>query len=453
VPRKLCRKPHQGPFRWNTAGPSDYRLYYEYMRDLFVFLQGPAGFTREEVEGWRFQLLREPDNHEVWDPKETGHSLAGPNLEEYKVLYDHTLAAMRAAGLRVNLAFGNLMVAHPGAWIFKESWAEALCRHLADTAGNRAPGLLRLPRIRGPEDTLLFSFTAYGGHHTQTEDDPRRLGILTERFRAIVRAHFPRNPLEITVGEGNLFGRQLHHRSDGSELGAAWTAAIYKVALDHGLSRYQQWGFTSAPHASLFREYDGLPGGPYNVTQMFRRLAGGRRLAVTPVPSAKLKAPAYADAIAAAGPDSSLKVILFHYRPERGVGDPLDIALHVHRALPGRVYEVRHLRVDKDRGHYLNQWHRDLRAAGQELQVPWDACMEYQFNVEQWKLWLKRKDAYRGLARLQGHPSDSLTRVRADAAGRLRKRLALPPNSVSLLELAPLKPLDPAPGTARQEAP
>lgn len=440
VPRALCRKPAQGPFGWNTAGPADHRKNHDYMRDLFLFLQGPAGFTRDEVAGWKFQLYREPDNHEVWDPKEAGHSLAGSNLEEFKILYDHTLAAMRAAGLRNNLAFGNLMVAYPGVWIFKDSWIEPLCRHLADTAGNRAPGLLKLPRISSPDDTLLFSFTAYGGHHTQLEDDPRALARITTRFRAIVRGYFPRNPLEITVGEGNLFSRQLHHRSDGSELGAAWTAGIYKISQDVGLVRYQQWGFASATHASRYNEHGGIQGGPYNVVQMYRKLETGKRLSVVLDPRDPLAAPAYADAIAALSPDSVIRVLIFHYHPERGGGRPLPIALDATGVITGRDYIVRHFRVDKDQGQYLNRWHQDLKAAGETLQIPFDACMEYQFTPTQWLVWHRHRADYQGLALLSTLPTDSLTTLRSDARGRLRKNVTLPPNSVSLLEFRPATP-------------
>ncbi|MDB5105732.1 MAG: Beta-xylosidase [Fibrobacteres bacterium] len=434
VPRLLCApgKGEPGPFGWAVDAPTDYREYHRYIKGIFTYLIASRRFTAAEMGGWGFQLMREPDNFQSWNPAGK-KKLADPgNLLAYERLYDCTLAGMRDAGITANLALGNLMIPEPGIMGSKSSWTEPLLAWLASEKDNRCPERLVLPRIRSTRDTLDFSFTAYGGDDGQMGFDPRELATLAGHFRDAAIRHFPRNPIRISIGEGNLIVKRLLHRSEGSELGAAWNAAIYKISMDAGLHRYQQWGFVSARHISQFLEHGGLPSAPYNVIGMLGRMEGQPRREVRWIGETGSDGASYIDALASKGADGSLRLFAFHYRAGGGRASTDSIDVLLTGLEPDRQYTVVRYLIDSSHANYIPAFEKDLRGKRLSLETR-DACMEYQFNAAQRAVWDANKEKYRQLATLRADADPRM--LKADAQSRARFRVPLPPNSVVLLEL------------------
>ncbi|MBW8890330.1 MAG: hypothetical protein JF616_21460 [Fibrobacteres bacterium] len=438
VPAALSpgRVSRPGNFQWNVAGPSDAEAHYRYLKALFAYVRDSLGIPPAEVGKWGWQLGREPDNRDTWDPRHADRHADMGNLEEYEKLYDCSAAALRDAGLGT-LQPGNLVLPFAGALGFSsDSWTAPLLDFLAH-GPNRCPEHLQLPRFRPGRDTLLFQFSAYGGNTgSQIGHDPRQLARMIDRLRWIAERRFPDVPVRLNVAEGNYFeeGSPLLNRSDGTARGAAWNAGVWKEALDEGLSRYQQWGFVSSDHISRFSEHGGLASAPANVAAMYLRMQGERRA------SAALKRGffdgmgGWLDAIAS-GSDSVRHILVFRFDREAGARGSEEVEISAKGLSPGRAYAVRHFRVDREHSSYLEAWQRDMAAAGLSVPAPDDACMEFQFGDAHRRLWEAKRGEYARRARLAGPAEDSLSVLRADAGGTILKRLVMEANSVSLLEI------------------
>lgn len=445
-PEALCGRgkvPRKGAFDFHVEAPRDsaaYERYFGFIRDLFAYLQGPGMFSRAEVASWRYQLHREPDNRDAFDPAGEGKHMDPRNLEEYKRLYDYTVAGMRASGVETALALGNLAVPHDGIYGLTGTWAAPLMDWLASGAPSRCPHL-KGPRLRAG-DTLYFSFSAYA--LSQMSLDPRDLGPMVRKVRGLALQRFPRNPVLITVGEGNIHYDDDSHRGDATELGAAWNAALVKIAHDEGLHRFQQWGFTSAPHISLFEEHGGLKPPAYNVLRMYRMMQGGRlipaRAGQPQGPMAKAgagpgkAAGPYVDAIAVRRAGGEVMVLCFRFDADREARDGGPVMVTVKGLPPSRPCAVTEYRVDRDHGNYYTLWRRD-NGARPLARGKYDALMEYQFTPEQKALWEANRERYRTATALV--PTDPGSAHAATAAdGSYSLRIDLPPNSVALLRVA-----------------
>ena len=436
VPLALCpsrAKPRIGIFELGVEGPGDsaaYSKYFAFVKALFTYLQGPGYFTKAELETWGYQLLREPDNPEVWDPAGSKKMLDPANLGEYKKLYDWTLAGMRAAGLRLNLAFGNLAVPYPGNIGQSGCWMEPLCRWVVSDSVSACPRL-SLPRI-DTSRVMKVGFTAYGC--CQLGSDPDNLAVAMRQVHAAVSPWFKRGNLIISVGEGNLALSAGNNRSDGTERGAAWNAAIYKNGLDYGLHRFQQWGFSSGGHLSEFEDGRGLMSPSFNVVRMFRMMEGDTRLEAS-VPDRKEADGARVNGLAARDSNGALRLLVYHYQADFRAGSSKTVTLDVRGLKPAQRYLATHYRVDKTRGNYFRRWMADLgsqRMAGDSL----DALVGFQLTPDQRVIWDKHRSEYSRLSDL-AKAQDSTFEAKASRTGIWSRRVVLPPNSVSLFVLVP----------------
>lgn len=427
------RKSRPGAFEWNVSGPADGEAHYRYLKALFAYVRDSLGIPPAEVKRWGWQLGREPDNKDSWNPRRSDRHADPGNLADYERLYDCSLAALRESGLGI-LQPGNLAIPVPNPHgVVSDAWTSPLLDFLAHGV-NQCPEHLSLPRFRPGLDTLVLGFSGYGGAPgTQIGADPRGLAALADRLRWMAGQRFPGTIVRLVVAEGNYMEPGIGlHRSDGTARGAAWNAGIWKLSLDEGLERYQQWGFVSADHISRFMEGGGLPSAPANVAEMYRRMQGETRAAAGLRREGADTAFGWMDAIAS-GADSIRHVLVFRFDPQGRGSRTLEI--NAKGLTPGRAYAIRHLRVDAEHSSYLEAWQRELRATGLPLASPDDACMEFQFRDAQRKLWEEKKGANGVRARLGPAGGDSLTRTRADSRGMIRKRLSMDPNSVSLLEI------------------
>lgn len=434
VPAALSpgRKPRLDTFEWNVLGPTDYDAWYRHIRMVFTYLHQSGKFTRAEMTRWGYQLLREPDNKEAWNPRHADAHAAPGNLDEYQRLYDCTLAGLRDAGLAVNLSPGNLMVPYAGVAGFKDAWTVPLFEWLASDAG-RCPEHPAWPRFLPTADTLEIGFTAYGGSGGQIGKDPKNLGTLVDRFRFIAAQRLP-VPVRISVGEGHLNGSRLHMRGEGTAAGAAWLASIFKASLDEGLRRYQTWGFVSADHISKFAEHGGLQPASAHVVAMTDRMSGGLRMQASVRRGFLARLGSEMEAVASRSGDAlRILVVRRGTGSRQGSQETADILAAGLR--PGRKYSVRHFRVDARHSSYMETWHEELAARDLDLPSMSDACMEHQFGPAHQAAWERLKPKLNALARLMPMSGDSLSWLLSDSSGRAAKRIRLPPDAVSLLEL------------------
>lgn len=398
TPEDLSDSPgEKGAFDANIGAPVNYELYHEFIESLFSHLVNRYG--RETVEDWNFRLMTEPDNTDWWKAGRT----------EYQKLYDYTLAAARSVAPGIVIDVGNLMT--PTG---RDAWTEHLSLWIS---GNSNP---LLPESV-PRHIRRFGFSCYA--RGQMGMDPRDLGLMAEEIRdaAPELGDFP-----LSVDEGMILKDEEGKRlwlGDGSELGAAWNAAIVKQCLEHDIERYVQWGF----------EVDGVKSPSYNVMLMLERMLGGMEIEVR-MGGMKPPSSSYLDAIAVRDEKGDLRILVFHYRPDRtGLGTQrVKIEL---KGLEGR-YTLRHWRVDYNHSNYFTTWLEDSKDvvrldSGSGSGSIWDLAVTNVLGKDGWVLWNTRKDAYMEIDDLEMlEPEEEVS-----ITGIFTKDIEMPPNSVSLFEL------------------
>jgi hypothetical protein len=475
-------------FFYSVEAPksANYEKYYLYVKALFFFLQGKDAngtalasptvkYTLSELNSWRFQLGREPDNIYSFNPanlpatvdkdlvqnfNNAPDSYGNLNLEAYKKLYDYTLAGMRAAGLTQSLSIANLMAPADGVksagglLISQHTWMKHLAAFLVGkdpSPRNYCPAHLTLPRVNSSQ-TLWFGFSAYGG---DVFWEPSQLKSITSKFMANVTASIT-NKLEVTVGEGNLSPGEADNRSDATERGGAWNAGVFIKAHEAGLFRYQQWGFTSASHISKWYTPDGVPGAPWSVVQLLSRMEGQTRVtsATTLLTTSPKIAGDEVGAMASRGPENRYFVILYDFN--RNLFPTTDNRVeNVDVVIDGldknSDYRIVHYRIDNRQGTYYNRWKAllgsNVLCADKNVPVAYDALMEHLWvssdncatlstQVTAYGPWLDNRNDFRNQAQPGVFADENLSTVTTNSSGTFTKRITLYPNSVSFLEIA-----------------
>ncbi len=283
-----------------------------------------------------------------------------------------------------------------------------------------------------PRQARRVSFSCYA--RGQMGTDPRELATIVQGVRQLVTPHL--GNVLVSVDEGQiLFDEQGRYLwlGDGTELGAAWNAAIFKVALDVDLERYVQWGYTSGERKSP----------TYNVIEMYRMIEGGSLLETSWTGTPAVPG-SYVDGLAARLPGGKTGVILFVYQENRNTTGDQPVAVQVSGLAPASRYTLEHYRVDRDHSNFFTQWLQDsaqaniqLHPAGGREPSPYDMAvpMLLSSNDGGLQFWNNHQAAYDALDDLE--LLEPASQVVTDENGSVTILVTLPQNAVSLLLLTP----------------
>ncbi len=398
TPEAMSDSPgEQGAFDANVGAPVNYDEYNDYIEALFSHLVQRYGLER--VESWGYRLMTEPDNTDWWK-----HGRL-----EYQKLYDYTLAAARSAAPGIVIDPGNLMTP-----VGRDSWFPHLSRWIATGQNAIVPGAV-------PRSIEQLGLSCYA--RGQMGMDPRELGEIVREIRGQIDGL---DDVGISVDEGMILSDEEGKRlwlGDGTELGAAWNAAIIKVCLDNDVVRFVQWGFLT----------DGVKSPSYNVISMFEKILGQAMLR-TKVRSSNVPSSSYLDALSCIDEGGSIRIILFHYAPDRHLTFDAEVKLKVGGMAPG-TYQVRHWRVDRDHSNFFSQWLEDSEDiirldVGSGSGSKWDLAATNVLGKQGWELWNSRKEAY-----LEMDDLEMIDGGQVQLEGDFSTDIVLPANSVSLVEL------------------
>jgi xylan 1,4-beta-xylosidase len=398
TPEAMSDSPgEKGAFDANVGAPVDHDVYSGYIEALFEHLVGRYGLER--VQSWGYRLMTEPDNTDWWR-----HGRL-----EYQKLYDYTLAAARSAAPGLVIDPGNLMIP-----VGRETWFPHLSRWISTGQNALVPGAL-------PRSISQLGLSCYA--RGQMGMDPRELGEIVQEIRGQIEGL---DDVAISVDEGMILfdedGRRLW-LGDGTELGAAWNAALIKVCLDNDVKRFVQWGFQT----------DGVNSPSCNVLCMFETILG-QTLLKTKVRRSNLPSGSYLDALSCMDGEGNVRMILFHYAPDRYLTFDAEVKLSVDGMAPG-LYQVRHWRVDRDHSNFFSQWLADSEDiirldVGSGSGSKWDLAATNVLGKEGWELWNSRKEAY-----LEMDDLEMIDGRQVQLEGDFVMDIVLPANSVSLVEL------------------
>ncbi len=417
TPDCLTTTPKTGGFSVNTQPPAREDLYSEYITKLFACLVDRYGRVR--VMNWKFRLMTEPDNTSWW---------TGDGIKGYERLYDLTVAAARRALPEILINGGNYMTVgkQPDSVTWQEDWPARVALNTSDTTG-------ALPRRI---DTI--SFSCYGTlteeHPTQLGTDPRYLKNIMDDVRRATEKYIT-TPLRYSIAEGQLLfdeNNKYLWLGDGTEKGAAWNAAMIKLAHDTGLDRNVQWGWAGLADGNLRSPV-------YHVIQMFEHMLDSNLLSVD-VKTRDTTPSLYIDAIGAIDENDTLRVVVFSYDwTTRETTPTTEVTLDIN-GHNNQKYAVTHYRVDRDHSNFMTRWLEDSKDIkrvdkGSNSGSIWDLDIVHTLDDAGIALWRQNVPLYKTLDSLQDCEPPREEQMKN---GKLTLRFNLPPNSVSQFVLRKL---------------
>ena len=399
-------------FEVNTRPPRDYALYQEYIEKLVAELVRRYGMKR--TVGWEYRLMTEPDNTSWW---------TDADRNEYRRLYDATVAAARRAAPKIIISGGNYMdlYPHPNSW--QQWWPEWLAKGEA----SEFPGAL-------PRQIREISFSCYGGMYSvqglagQLGPDPRYLVTLMENLRnhSTVLGY----PVKFSIAEGQMLfdeNRKYLWLGDGTELGAAWNAAMIKLAHDTDLHRIVQWGWCGLADGNLRSPV-------YNTIVMFETMLGQRIMQSNTQITGAIPPSSYVDTIATRNKKNKLSVLVFHFNYDRASTVTLPVVLKIHDKSHWTL--EKHWRVDRTRSNFMTRWLADSTTCtmvdrGNNSGSRYDLDIVHVLDDRGVSLWNRKKKEYkkRKLDKLIQGKQET---VDDPVTSETTVKLTMPANSVSL---------------------
>ena len=248
----------------------------------------------------------------------------------------------------------------------------------------------------------------------------------------------PLGDLPVVVEEGFLLRDEDNRRfwgGEGTELGAAWYAAVFKLCLDARVSRYMSWGHRIC----------GLKTPSYNLISMYQRMEDGARLDLGVTGEKGEWDERYADALAVRSQDGTVRVLVFQFCRDRNLSPIQPVELRVNGLKPGGFTRT-HWRIDRDHSNFFTRWLADSAhlkrynlPAGIET-TEWAGSI-FDMNVPQSLaesdrgFWFNKVKSYAGHDELERFEPDRPITVNKD--GCWKDQIDLSSNSVSLIELIP----------------
>jgi hypothetical protein len=380
VPTALSRTVVSSEFQWNAGGLRNdkAKAYRAYVKQLFLFLKHRYGTAA--IHSWKYQCLREPNNHQIernpagkvvsargaffpippTDAKYAKTRVEDFNFEEYLVEYKkvhlQTALGMADAGVKAALNFGNLTTHYnnfaPTNGKELGKWLPDLCRHLKTH---------KLAQPTTQSDTLVFSFSAYGWNPLDLRDS-------VARFRAKIKSEFPAKPIQIDIAEYDTHDPNQPwalNRGESTNLGAAMLAAHIKVAHDQRIERLRHWGFMSGVFSASMLEADGIASPSYRVLEQLEKSVGENRNTVRIANATNSYGSGLLDGMASSQGNSH-SLFVFLYRGDRQeIVEP--VTLRLQGLLPRAQYAVVEKRIDRNHANYFPKLDRYYADSGYQL--------------------------------------------------------------------------------------
>ncbi len=298
---------------------------------------------------------------------------------------------------------------------------------VSDIVPYDAGALPRIPKDSSPR----FSYSYYAQLQTngdyQIGIEPKDIKILTEELKKDLSPFF--NEAKIEVAEASIYldeeGLKLDC-SDGTELGSAWNAAVYKYSLDVGLEAFTQWGYTS----------EELRSPTYNLFEILENMQGSTRISVTNPINNTIQ---NFDGIATKKQDSVF-ILIYNFNPDRhSAKSGIKFLLKINDLIANQNFKLEESRIDSENSNFFNKWLEYCK----ELKIsPKPGKSRYDMNIAgayDEKIienhWKKQKAFYKvqGDDLIKTYKSDISSRE----TGNIIIPLEIPGNGIIFLKIYP----------------
>ncbi len=308
-----------GAFDALTHPPRDWNKYYNYIHAIALNLTGTFGAAN--ASSWEWRVMTEPDNKDWW----TG------TWEEYFWLYVNSTRAIRAVIPGARVGIGNLM---------EEDDIDRINQFVIDIQ-RMAPDAL--PNITG--------YSCYG--RGQVGPYPSEIGQVASNWNRVLRADLAPFEFEQVIEEGQILVDEAGHRlwsGDGTELGAAWQAAVIQQCILQNVSRYVQWEFRASE----------LPAPSYFVHEMYEKLEGHPFFPLNMVYPWRVKPhQRHVDGFASWDANASvLSLLVYSHDVNRhsSHSTTVDISVILPPELSTSISTQEYYRIDHDHSNFFTDW-------------------------------------------------------------------------------------------------
>jgi len=288
-----------------------------------------------------------------------------------------------------------------------------------------AGSLPRMPKVATPR----FSYSYYAQLNPSDENsigsNPKDIKTITNELRNDVKPYFENAIFE--VAEAGLYLDEdgiILSNGDGTELGAAWNAAIYKNSLDAGLESFSQWGYTS----------EELKSPTYNLFEIIEMLKDGSRVLVS---QSKFNDTDNFDAIASKSNDSIL-LLIYNFNPKRNSNQfSRSFVINI-RDLPiNQTFILEEIRIDSTNSNFFSKWleyceRYNIKPMPGKSKFDMNIAGAYDSEIIQ-NHWKKQKEYFKS----QNYDSIRSIKIEVQSSGdgKINLPLVIPGNGVIFLRI------------------
>lgn len=284
----------------------------------------------------------------------------------------------------------------------------------------------RIPEGSNPR----FSFSYYIDLKNENEQkgyNPEDLKRIIENFRTDISPYFM-NPL-IEIAEGGLYiddDGNILSCGDGTELGSAWNAAIYKNSLDVGLEAFAQWGYTT----------EELKSPTFNLFELIEEMNNSDRISVR---FSSTKKDNFLNAIASKKQDT-IFILIYNFTSYRfDKKSNARFILNINNMPINEKFILEDKMIDSIRANFFHNWLNFCVASGittlpgkSKYDMNITGAYESQIIEQHWK---KQKEFYKS----RGDDiinSYSIT-ILSGESGQINLPINIPKNGLNLLKIYP----------------
>lgn len=204
-----------------------------------------------------------------------------------------------------------------------------------------------IPRI--PDNkTPRFSYSYYAQLQSEGDYqigmDPKDVKILTDELREDISPYF--KDAKIEVAEGGIYLDEnglILDCGDGTELGSAWNASIYKSSMECGLEAFSQWGYTT----------EELKSPSYNLFELLEKTNGNKRISVVNQMEHRGR---NLDAFASKSNDT-IFILIYNYIPNRqAIKSEASFFLNINELQTNQAYILEESRIDSSNSNFFSNW-------------------------------------------------------------------------------------------------
>lgn len=260
VPLKYSAYPPKaGPFRVNIYAPKDYQIYYDYIKAMAEELL--AAFGIEELKRWRWGVFTEYENEEwfIGDPSKESA------CEAFCKIYDYTVGALTGVlGDDIYIGAHSMTCCQGNNALWDE---EEFIRHCAYGPNYE----------NGKSFTRLCYLTSSFYDITPSQLNFKSMVECIRELKNCAESY----GLQLVYGidEGRILngvdGLPLVSRIVGQTYQAGYDANILRDMINHDISWFSAWGYTSGTQKGPDGErICGLPTVSYHVADCFYKMCG-----------------------------------------------------------------------------------------------------------------------------------------------------------------------------------